>query len=129
MSANILPWLDDGALSKLAGDGVADRGMWAHKYDPTCPSEFYRGYSTVLSRIDDGFRSNANIAMLGRLINAADVAVKALPADERRDGASFALANVAGYLRGATVQQLAMTLSAELVCIARCFVQNKARGI
>ena len=44
MSANILvAWLDDVTLSGLANQGVADATMWAQRYDPGCPSEFYRG--------------------------------------------------------------------------------------
>jgi hypothetical protein len=130
MSAEKLgAWLNDGALSHLASQGVADPSMWAQRYDPTCPSEFYRGYATLLARIGEAFRSNANLAALGRLIDAFDLAVKALPANEQRNGASFALMNVANYARAGTAPQISATLAAELTCIAHCFVHNRARGL
>jgi hypothetical protein len=130
MSANLLvAWLDDGTLSRLARQGAADPSMWAQRYDPTCPSEFYRGYATLLARIGDAFRSNPNLAALGRLIDAFDLAIKALPPDERRNGANFALMNVASYAQVGTVPQISATLASELTCIARCFGQNRARGL
>lgn len=130
MSANVLgAWMDDGTLSRLASQGVADPSMWAQRYDPTCPSEFYRGYATLMVRIGDALRSNANLAVLGQLIDAFDLAIKALPADERRNGANFALMNVASYAQMGTAPQIRATLAAELVCIARCFVHNQARGL
>lgn len=130
MSPNILVgWLDDGTLLRLASQGVADPSMWAQRYDPAFPSEFYRGYATLLVRIGDTFRSNANLAALGQLIDAFDLAIKGLPADERRNGANFALMNVAGYAQVGTVPQISATLAAELACIARCFANNQARGL
>jgi hypothetical protein len=130
MSANIMDaWLDDGTLSRLASRGVADPSMWAERYDPTCPSEFYRGYATLLVRIGDAFRSNANLAALGQLIDAFDLAIKALSANERRNGASFALMNVASYAQVRTVPQISATLAVELTCIAHCFVHNRGRGL
>jgi hypothetical protein len=129
MSANIMDdWLEDGTLSRLASREVAS-SIWAQRYDPTCPSEFYRGYATLLVRIGDAFRSNANLAVLGHLIDHFDLAIKALPANEQRNGASVALMNVASYAQVGTVPQISATLAAEIACIARCFVQNRARGL
>jgi hypothetical protein len=130
MSANIMAaWLDDGTLTRLAGQGVAAPSMWARRYDPTCPSEFYRGYATLLIRVGDAFRSKANLTALRQLIDAFDLAIKALPANEQRNGASFGLMNVASYAQAGTVPQISATLAAELTCIARCFVHNQARGL
>lgn len=130
MSANLLvAWLDDGTLSRLADPWAFDPVMWGQRHDPTCPSEFYRGYATLLVRFGDAFRSNPNLVALGRLVDAFDVSVKALPADERRNGASFALMNVAGYARAGTAPQVSATLSAELGCIARCFLYNRAQRL
>ncbi|MCK1407694.1 hypothetical protein [Bradyrhizobium sp. 76] len=121
-------WLDDGTLSRL-GQGVVNPSTWAVRYDPQCPSEFYRGYAALLVRIGNAFRQNANLAALGQLIDAFDSAIKALPANERRNGASFALMNVASYAERGTAPQILATLDDELTCIARCFVQNQARGL
>jgi len=52
-----------------------------------------------------------------------------LSADERRNGANFALVNVAAYAQAGTVLQVSATVTAELVCIARCFLRNQARGL
>jgi len=124
----ISAWLDDGALSGIARQAVADPSIWAQRYDPTCPSEFYRGYATLLIRVRDAFRSNPNLATLRQLIDAFDTAIKNLPADERRNGASFALMNVASYAQRGTAPQISATLAAELTCIAHCFARNKAGG-
>ncbi|MFO1124970.1 MAG: hypothetical protein U1E25_06605 [Methylocystis sp.] len=129
MSANFIgAWLDDDTLSRLANQGVVDPSMWAKLYDPTCPSEFYRGYATLLARMIDAFRASPNLASLYQLVEEADVTIKALPDDERRNGASFALANVAGYAQVGTAPQISATLAAELTCIARCFVHSQANG-
>ncbi len=129
MSANIIgAWLGDGTLSRLS-QGVVDPSMWEQRYDPTCPSEFYRGYATLLARIGDAFRFNANLPALRQLIEAFDTAIKALPVDERRNGASFALMNVASYAEVGTAPQVSATLASELTCIARCFAHSQANGL
>jgi hypothetical protein len=125
----VISWLDDGTRSRIASQGVSDPSIWAQRYDATCPSEFYRGYATLLAQIGYVFRSNSNPAAIHQLIDAFDLAIKALPADERRNGASFALMNVAGYAQVGTVPQVSATLTAELVCIARCFAHNQARRL
>jgi hypothetical protein len=130
MPADIMgAWLDDGTLSRLASQGVCDPSIWEQRYDPTCPSEFYRGCATLLTRIGDTFRANANVAALGQQIDAFDQVIKALPANEQRNGASFALMNVASYAQRGTVPQISATLAGELTCIARCFLQNQASGL
>jgi hypothetical protein len=130
MSGNlVIRWLDDRTLSSIANQGVCDRSIWQQRYDATCPSEFYRGYATLLTKIGDAFGSNSSLAVLYQLIDAFDLAIKALPANERRNGANFALMNVAAYAQAGTAPQVSATLAAELVCIARCFVQNQARGL
>jgi hypothetical protein len=129
MCTNMLvPWLDDRTLLQL-GQGAPDPSVMAQRYDPTCPSEFYRGYATLLIRVRDAFRSNANLSALRHSIDAFDVLIKALPADERRNGASFALMNVAAYAQNGTAPQISATLTVELPCIAHCFNKNKARGL
>jgi len=129
MSGHVISWLDDASLSRLASEGVSDPSIWAERYDPACPSEFYRGYATLLAQIGEAFRSNASLAALGQQIDGFDLAIKALPVDERRNGASYALVNASGYAQAGTVAQISATLVAELVCIARCFVQNRARQL
>jgi hypothetical protein len=122
-------WLADGTLSQLSKQGACDQSIWAQRYDATCPSAFYRGYATVLVRVGDEFRSNPDLVALGRLTDSLDLAIKSLAADERRNGASFALMNITSYARVGRAPQVSATLSAELTCIARCFVENQARGL
>jgi hypothetical protein len=123
-----ITWLNDDALTRLA-QGSADCSAYASRYDSTCPSEFYRGYATLFMRIGDVFRVNQNLTALHQQIHAFDLAIKALPDNERRNGASFALMNVASYAQSGTVPQILATLAGELTCIARFFFQNQARGI
>jgi hypothetical protein len=125
----IIPWLDDAALSQQADHGAADPSMWGERYDPACPSEFYRGYATLLVRISDACGHDTDPAALGRLIDAFNREIKALPADELRNGAGFALMNVASHAEGGTMPQMKATLAAEVPCIARCFVHNHSRGL
>ncbi|MCM1983753.1 hypothetical protein [Lyngbya confervoides] len=129
MNTRLTAWLENSMLSRIANEGVSDPSMWGQRYDPLCPSEFYRGYATLLAQVDRELRSNPNLAALRQLIDALDLAIKAMPADERRNGANFALCNVAAYAEKGTIAQIRATLTAELVCIARCFVHNQARGL
>jgi hypothetical protein len=121
-------WLDDGALSRFANQESPDPSQWSQRYDPTCPSEFYRGYATLIYRFNQAFPPRADKSALAALVDALDLAIQALPADERRNGASFALTNIASYVQMGTVQQVVMTVCRELSCIAQCFVENRARG-
>ena len=125
----VIQWLDDRTLSSIANQGACDRSLFEQRYDATCPSEFYRGYATLLTQIGDAFGSNSNLAILHELVDAFDPAIMALPADELRNGASFALVNVAAYAQAGTAAQVSATLAAEIVCIAHCFVQNQAAGL
>jgi hypothetical protein len=130
MSENAaIQWLDDRTLSSIAGQEVLNPSIWEQRYDATCPSEFYRGYATLLAHISDALRADSNPAVLHQLIDAFDLAIKALPTNERRNGANFALMNVAAYAQHGTVPQVSATLTAELASIARCFFQNQARGL
>jgi hypothetical protein len=98
MSANTLAaWLDDVTLSNLAAQGAVNPSLWAARYDPTCPSEFYRGYATLVARVGEALRGSATSVALARLIDEFHQAIQTLPADERRNGANFALTNVASY--------------------------------
>lgn len=125
----MINWLDDGTLSRIASRGVADPSIWAQRYDATCPSEFYRGYASLLQQIGKALKPSSNLATLRQLIEVSDLEIKGLPADERRNGASFALMNIAAYAQAGTVPQVSATVAAELECIARCFVHNRARRI
>jgi len=129
MKGKVLKWLDDPTLSRIASREVSDPSMWAQRYDATCPSEFYRGYATLLAKIGEALKPSSSPAILHQLIDAFDLEVKGLSADERRNGANFALVNVAAYAQAGTVLQVSATVAVELVCIARCFVRNQARGL
>jgi hypothetical protein len=124
-----IAWLDDQVLALYAQAGSADPAIWAQRYDPSCPSDFYRGYATILLRVRNEFHSNPNLGALRRQIDAYDQAIQALPADERRNGASFALMNIASYAQGGTPEQISATLAPELICIAGCFGRNRAAGL
>ena len=122
-------WLDDISLSQIANQGTSDPSIWAERYDASCPSEFYRGYASLLAKVNNEFNSNPDISGLRHLVEAIHPVIQALPMDERRNGANFALINVAGYAQAGSVQQISATLNAELICIARCFLQNQSHGI
>jgi hypothetical protein len=130
MSANLLAALfDDMTLTQIAAGSRPDPAMWSQRYDPFCPSEFYRGYATLLARIGDAFRRAPYLEAMRSQVEFFDVAVRTLPEGERRNGASFALANVGGYTQVGTPPQIVATLEVELVCIANCFLENKGKGL
>lgn len=130
MSATLpISWLDDGRLSRIAEQGAPNPSIMAQRYDATCPSEFYRGYGTILAQFSDALRTISDPTALRQMIDKFDLAIKALPANEQRNGASFALMNVASYAQTGTVPQVSATVVAEVVCIAHCFVRNKAHGL
>jgi hypothetical protein len=130
MSGNMLiSWLDDAQLLSLANQGPPSPQCMATRYDPTCPSEFYRGYASLLSQVNAALRTVSGPLALRLLIDNLDAAIKALPAGELQNGASFALMNVASYEQSGTLPQVTATVATELVCIAHCFFQNQARGL
>jgi hypothetical protein len=74
----MIHWLDDGTLSRIASRGVADPSIWAQRYDAACPSEFYRGYASLLTQIGEALRPSSSLATLGHLIEVFE-AVRATP--------------------------------------------------
>ena len=122
-------WYSDHDIAGFAGQGAASPAIWSQRYDPSCPSEFYRGYLSLLGWVGNALRRNPTPASLHNLIDAFDATVKTLPADERRNGASFALMNVAAYAKAGSIPQILATLDAEIVCIAHCFIQSRRRGL
>ncbi len=130
MSVTVLnSWLDDGRLLQIANQGPPDSSIMAQRDEATCPSEFYRGYATILQQVGDAIRTISRSTTIDQLIDEFDDAIKALPTSERRNGASFALMNVASYAQAGTVRQVSATVASELVCIAHCFLRNQARGL
>jgi hypothetical protein len=122
-------WYGDNDIALFVGRGAASPAIWAQRYDPSCPSEFYRGYLSLLGWISSALRRNPTLPSLRKSIDDFDVAIKALPANECRNGASFALVNVAQYADAGTIPLILTTLDAEIVCIAHCFIQNRKRGL
>ena len=74
MSGVNIAWLDDQVLALYAQAGPADPAIWAQRYDRSCPSDFYRGYATILLRVRNDFHSNPNVGALRRQIDAYDQA-------------------------------------------------------
>lgn len=128
MDQNIA-WLDYDALLHISERSAPDPSMMAQRYDATRSSEFYRGYATVVAQIADAIRMTSGPTVLRQQIDELDAAVMSVPDGECQTGASFALANVAGYAQNGTVPQVSVTLDAELVCIAHCFLRNQALGL
>jgi hypothetical protein len=109
--------------------GALDQGIFNARYDPSCPSEFYRGYVSLLGWISKAIQQNPTLSSLRKSISAFHVAVDSLAHDQRQQGANFALMNVAAYADAGTIQQIQATLSAEMPCIAHCFIKNRQRGL
>jgi hypothetical protein len=122
-------WYDDNDIALLVGKGAARPAIWDIRYDEFFPSEFYRGYLSVLGWIENAIRRNPTMRSLLECIDDFDVVVKALPADQRREGARFALSNVAEYANAGTIPEIRAALDVEMVCIAHCFVRNRNRGL
>ena len=122
-------WYGDNDIALIAGRGAASPALWSQRYDPSCPSEFYRGYLSLLGWISNALRRNPTLPSLRNSIHTFNASIEALPHDERRKGASFALMNVACYAEAGTIQQILATLDAEIVCVGDCYIKNRKRGL
>jgi hypothetical protein len=128
-SASLLPWLDNTTLKHIAEQAQPDPLLWSQRHDPTCPSEFYRGYATLISRLSDALRPEPTVFALVPLIDAFDAAVRDLPADDRTQGATFALMNAASYANGGDAPLVFEVLEREQPCIAQCFAVSQGQGL
>jgi hypothetical protein len=126
MSDGSLYWLSDEDLEELAAGPPAAEAIMSQRYDPACPSEFYRGYGSVLSWLTDGPFAGRG---LGEAIDEIDGILREVDAGEQLNGANFAVMNVAQYLNAAPVPQIVAHLGTEQVCIAQCFLRNRSAGI
>jgi len=109
MSGVNIAWLDDQVLALYAKRGLRS-AIWAQRYDRSCPSDFYRGYATILLRVRNDFHSNPNVGALRRQIDAYDRRSRRFRRRER-NGASFALMNIASYAQAGTPDQISATLA------------------
>jgi hypothetical protein len=121
-------WYDDNYISLLSRGGI-DQGIFNARYDASCPSEFYRGYVSLLGWISKAIQQNPTLSALRESISAFGIAVRSLARDQRQEGANFALMNVTAYANAGTIQQIQATLDAEMPCIAHCFIKNRQRGL
>src|SRR5580704_14837386 len=109
MSQSLL-WLTDAELDGLAQSAVADQAMTDQRFDPSCPSEFYRGYATILADLADTGPAPLRIDAFRRRVDDLDAAVSSVEDGERTNGASFALANAAQYaINASSIGQIMTT--------------------
>jgi hypothetical protein len=125
-----LHWLKNKQIAGLQRPTV-NQELLQSRYDPSCPSEWYRGYVSVLWAIRSVIQAATTKGQLIKIVDGVEDSAKLLPADDqRRLGASFATMNVAEYTKAAsTVAQVINTLDLELPCIALCFSTNKQNGL
>ena len=124
-------WLTGKQIAKLRQPTINQNLMQA-RYDPSCPSEWYRGYVSAIWMIRNSMEGVTSLQRVKTIIESVDQSISAASAlgDERHNGAAFATANAAEYAKSAhTVAQVIHTLDLELPCIALCFSTNKENGL
>lgn len=125
-------YLRDDQLSAMLRPQVRQEIMQT-RYDPACPSDWYRGYATGLVLARNAIRTAVNPAHALQLIDAADQGVPVPPgpgpASQDLAGLKFATMNACSYAQAAgNVQQIVSTLDEEMPVIARCFFANRQAG-
>ncbi|MFE3194991.1 hypothetical protein ACFXHA_38710 [Nocardia sp. NPDC059240] len=123
-AASMSYWMTDNQIGGLESVAHSDREtMMRDRWDPTCPSEFYRGYITMLDRILTALPRTCSLRQYLGCVDRADELVREWPGTEQRHaGARFAAMNAAQYATsGAAVDEITATMFYELSCIATCF--------
>jgi hypothetical protein len=127
-------YLDDEQLVQLSTPPV-DKETLKIRYDPTCPSEWYRGYATGLMAARAELQQATTVSTAARLVDTLDQSIRAPedrsgPVSQPLAGFKFALMNAYLYATSASsVQQILHTLDRELPCIAYGFLANRQRGL
>jgi hypothetical protein len=127
-------YLDDDRLAQLRSPAIDPRTLEI-RYDPTCPSEWYRGYATGLIAARAELQQATTVGNAARLVDTLDQSIQAPddpagPVSQPLAGYKFALMNAYLYATSASsVQQILHTMDLELPCIAYGFFANRQRGL
>lgn len=127
-------YLDDERLAQLRSPAI-DQETLKIRYDPTCPSEWYRGYATGLMAARAELVQATTVSNAARLVDTLDQSFqvpddRSGPVSQPLAGYKFALMNAYLYATSASsVQQILHTLDVELPCIAYGFFANRQRGL
>ncbi|MFB8003387.1 hypothetical protein [Nocardia sp. NPDC056000] len=120
-------WLVDQEIQPMRGYAAYDRALMSNRYDPTCPSGFYRGYLTALVGLAQSVTVHDSLDHLQAIVEHLDGAFRTWngTADETT-GAAFALTNAWAYTEsGSSVADIIDFLYGEIACIADCFALTR----
>jgi hypothetical protein len=125
-------WLDDNKMASLGLPNVEQEMMQA-LYDPARPSEYYRGYATVLWTARMVVQNTTSVSEAKTMVLSVNLLMDTEPAAEQlMEGARFGLYSIFAYIelgKIRTVEQIIDMLDASLPVLSRCFFINRQKGI
>jgi hypothetical protein len=124
-------WLDDNQMASLGRPSV-EQGMMEALYDPRRPSEFYRGYATVLWTARMVVQNTKSVSEAQTMMLAANLLADAESTVEPlMEGFRFGLYSIFAYIelgKIRTVEAIIDMLDASLPVLSRCFFISRQKG-
>ncbi|MFF0488179.1 hypothetical protein ACFYTQ_04070 [Nocardia sp. NPDC004068] len=123
-------WCTDDEITALLNYAPFDGTLMRDRWDPTCPSEFYRGYITALAGLVQSVSADQPLDRYRSIVTTIDDILKSWTGTpDQRSGAAFAMTNAWQYSEsGATVPQIVPFLRGEIACLAECFRTARWHG-
>ena len=124
-------WCADDEIRALQGCAPFDNSLMQNRYEPTCPSEFYRGYLTPLVGLVQSVGVDDTVERYRWVANEIDETVKTWSGtSDQCSGAGFSMANAWEYsVSFASVAQILAFIRGEIACVAECFQIARVNGL
>ncbi|MBB5913187.1 hypothetical protein BJY24_002054 [Nocardia transvalensis] len=116
-------WCTDAEIAAMRNYAHFDGALMRDRYDPTCPSEFYRGYLTALVGLVQSIAPTDPLDHYRSVVTRIDEILKTWTGQQdQRSGGAFAMTNAWQYsTSGASMPQIVAFLRGEIACLAECF--------
>ncbi|MFC9436544.1 hypothetical protein [Nocardia sp. NPDC057030] len=123
-------WFTDGEIAAMRNYARFDGALMRDRYDPTCPSEFYRGYLTALVGLVQSIEPADSLDRYRSVVTHIDEVLKTWTGDQdQRTGGAFAMTNAWQYsTSGTSLPQIVAFLRGEIACLAECFHTARLHG-
>ncbi|RDI69285.1 hypothetical protein [Nocardia pseudobrasiliensis] len=116
-------WCTDAEIAAMQNYAHFDGALMRDRYDPTCPSEFYRGYLTALVGLVQSIGPADSLDRYQSVVTHIDDVLKSWTGQQDQlSGGAFAMTNAWQYsTSGASTPQIVAFLRGEIACLAECF--------
>ncbi|MCM6775588.1 hypothetical protein NDR87_15070 [Nocardia sp. CDC159] len=123
-------WCTDAEIEAMQNYAPFDGNLARDRYDPTCPSEFYRGYLTALVALLQSVGPGDSMDRYRSVVTRIDDVLKTWSGhNDQRSGAAFAMTNAWQYsTAGVAVPQIVAFVRGEIACLAECFRTARWHG-